>query len=110
MSTLSHPPATLTARVAKLRAIEAELCTILIEREPVIRGALLGLIARQHVLLLGAPGTGKSLLVRAIAQRIVGVDRFELLLTKFTTPEELFGPLCKGAGRPPRHGAPRVRG
>jgi MoxR-like ATPase len=93
MTILSQTITPLPAILDKLRAIEVELSATLIERESVIHGALLALIARQHVMLLGAPGTGKSLLVRAVAQRISSANRFELLLTKFTTPEELFGPL-----------------
>jgi hypothetical protein len=40
----------------------------------------------------GSPGTAKSALVRAIAQAFGG-SYFERLLTKFSTPEELFGPI-----------------
>jgi MoxR-like ATPase len=49
-------------------------------------------LAGEHVLLLGPPGTAKSALVRAIAQAFGGTY-FERLLTKFSTPEELFGPI-----------------
>ena len=98
MST-THIPTVITAAAAagKLRAIGDELAAMLVERDTVIRGALLALVARQHVLLLGAPGTGKSMLVRAIAERIVDTAKFEVLLTKFSTPEEVFGPLSLSA-------------
>lgn len=81
------------AVAAKLRAIGDELSEVLLERDAAIRGALLALVARQHILLLGPPGTAKSLLCRAIADRLDGAARFETLLTKFSTPEEVFGPL-----------------
>jgi len=93
MTILSQPGTRLSTSIDKLRTIEAELSATLIERESVIHGAILALVARQHVMPLGAPGTGKSYMVRAVAQRISSANRFELLLTKFTTPEELFGPL-----------------
>jgi MoxR-like ATPase len=62
------------------------------ERKAVIEGLLIGVLAGEHVLLLGPPGTAKSALVRAIAQAFGG-SYFERLLTKFSTPEELFGPI-----------------
>ena len=62
------------------------------ERRDVIDGALCAVLAGEHVLLLGPPGTAKSALVRAIAQAFGG-SYFERLLTKFSTPEELFGPV-----------------
>src|SRR5690242_21416875 len=60
------------------------------ERTAVIEGALAAVLAGEHVLLLGPPGTAKSALARAIAQAFGGIY-FERLLTKFSTPEELFG-------------------
>lgn len=60
------------------------------ERKDVILGALAAVLAGEHVLLLGPPGTAKSALARAIAQAFGG-SYFERLLTKFSTPEELFG-------------------
>jgi MoxR-like ATPase len=68
----------------------AGLTTRFPERKDVIDGALAAVLAREHVLLLGPPGTAKSALARAIAQAFGGVY-FERLLTKFSTPEELFG-------------------
>src|SRR6266567_796690 len=60
------------------------------ERKDVIDGSLAAVLAGEHVLLLGPPGTAKSALARAIAQAFGGTY-FERLLTKFSTPEELFG-------------------
>jgi MoxR-like ATPase len=60
------------------------------ERKHVIEGALAAILASEHILLLGPPGTAKSALARALAQAFGGVY-FERLLTKFSTPEELFG-------------------
>ena len=67
-----------------------DLATRFPERRNVIDGALAAVLTGEHVLLLGPPGTAKSALARAIAQAFGGTY-FERLLTKFSTPEELFG-------------------
>jgi len=72
--------------------IESELNAAHVERPDVVRSLLLALLARQHVILLGPPGTGKSRLARDLCQRILGTF-FEWQLTRFSTPEEVFGPM-----------------
>ncbi len=76
----------------KLQALRKELNQTFLERESIIDGLLALYIARQHGLLLGPPGTGKSALVSAASQVFNGAQYFQWLLTKFTTPEEIFGP------------------
>lgn len=49
------------------------------------------LAARENLFLLGPPGTAKSALVREMARLLQG-KTFEYLLTRFTEPNELFGP------------------
>ncbi len=73
-----------------LHQLRADLAGRFPERKDVIDGALAAVLAGEHVLLLGLPGTAKSALARAIAQAFSGIY-FERLLTKFSTPEELFG-------------------
>ena len=80
-----------------VNCVRTELTNILLEREDAIEAAILALLTRQHLLLLGPPGTAKSLLVRSICERISGTTYFERLLTRFTTPEELYGPLSLSA-------------
>lgn len=70
--------------------LSTDLTTRFPERKDVIEGALAAVLACEHVLFLGPPGTAKSALARAIAQAFGGIY-FERLLTKFSTPEELFG-------------------
>ena len=80
-----------SARRERLTAVAAELDQIFIERSEAVEGALAALLAGQHVLLIGPPGTAKSMLADEICQRIEGANYFPWLLTKFTTPEEVFG-------------------
>lgn len=49
------------------------------------------LVARENLFLLGPPGTAKSALVQALAAQLDG-RAFDYLLTRFTEPNELFGP------------------
>jgi MoxR-like ATPase len=49
------------------------------------------LVAGENLFLLGPPGTAKSALVHELGQRLHG-RTFEYLLTRFTEPNELFGP------------------
>jgi MoxR-like ATPase len=64
----------------------------LIERDVEARLVVLGMVAGEHVLFLGPPGTGKSVLGRRLSMICGGVF-FQRLFTRFTTPEEIFGPL-----------------
>lgn len=89
-----------TAAVTKFAALAAALRGVFFEREPEIRALFVALIARQNVLLLGDPGTGKSALTNALTAAIAPAPTadeppamFTLLLNKFTTLDEAFGPI-----------------
>ena len=79
----------------KIHALLQQLNTGLVERETITKTTLLTVLAGENPLLIGPPGTGKSLMARRIAEALAqdGSDYFEYLLTKFSTPEEIFGPL-----------------
>jgi MoxR-like ATPase len=68
----------------------------LIERDAQARCLVLAALCGEHVLFIGPPGTAKSELARRL-HRVVGGRYFERLLTRFTVPEELFGPLSLAA-------------
>jgi len=74
-----------------LHSIREELGQIFLERDELIDGALVALLAAQHVLVIGPPGTAKSMLADEVCRRLTGARYFQWLLTRFTTPEELFG-------------------
>lgn len=75
-----------------MKKIKQALKTKYHERQDVIDGALTALVAKEHILLLGPAGTAKSDFSRDITHVISGFKYFGWLLTKFTSPEELFGP------------------
>jgi MoxR-like ATPase len=76
----------------KFACTRHELAAALIERDDEIDLVLTALLAQEHPLLVGPPGTAKSLLLDAL-MGWMGGRRFTVLLTKFSTPEELFGPI-----------------
>lgn len=80
---------------ATLERISEELNQAFYERQTEIRGLLVGLIARENVLLLGPPGTAKSELSEAVCSAVdTGADGyFSWLLSRTSTPEEPFGPV-----------------
>jgi MoxR-like ATPase len=77
----------------KLTDIANHLSRCFVERLEIIHGLLTALVARQHVLLIGLPGTAKSAIVVELTRCISGASYFQWLLSRFSTPEELFGPV-----------------
>jgi MoxR-like ATPase len=75
----------------KIARIRDELNAQFFERGELIDGALCALLSAHHVLIIGPPGTAKSMLAEELCQRIESAEYFQWLLTKFTTPEEIFG-------------------
>jgi MoxR-like ATPase len=77
--------------LAKIARIRDELNRGFLERSDLIDGALTALLSSNHVLVIGPPGTAKSMLADELCRRIEGANYFQWLLTKFSTPEEIFG-------------------
>jgi len=71
------------------------LCNEFIDRNEEIMIIASGFISKTNVLLIGDPGTAKSMIIKRFAQEL-GYTRdngyFDYLLTKFTEPSEIFGP------------------
>jgi MoxR-like ATPase len=88
---LVHAPSR-TAVQDKFATARAELSSALIERDEEIDLTLTALLSNEHVLLVGPPGCGKSLLLDSVLSWSGGT-RFTVLLTKFTTIDELMGPV-----------------
>jgi len=79
----------LTERIRKMRD---SLLTDLVERDVEVRMVLLAALAGEHALLIGPPGTAKSMIAKRLQLAFKEAGYFERLLTRFTVPEEVFGP------------------
>src|SRR5713226_566420 len=79
------------APLSKIARIREELNRMFLERSDLIDGAIVAMLSANHVLIIGPPGTAKSMLADELCGRIEGANYFQWLLTKFSTPEEIFG-------------------
>jgi len=87
---------------SQLRSVARKLESHFVGRDEVVRLLLVCLVAGEHMLLVGPPGTAKSALVRWLA-RVVDAQYFEYLLTRFSEPSEIFGPVDIKAFREGRY-------
>lgn len=79
--------------VGRLRSdVVEEMKRRFVGRDEVIDLIALAVVAGEHLFLHGPPGTAKSALIRQFAQAVRG-QYFEYLLTRFSEPNEIFGPI-----------------
>ncbi|MEA2696431.1 MAG: MoxR-like ATPase [Myxococcales bacterium] len=76
----------------KLREVGRELDQRYLDKSELVRLLLVTLVAGEHMLIVGPPGTAKSALVRHLS-RLIDARYFEYLLTRFSEPNEIFGPV-----------------
>ncbi len=80
------------AVVARLARAAEVLADRFLGKEEVIRLMFVSVLAGEHMVMIGPPGTAKSALVRSFAE-VVDARYFDYLLTRFTEPNEIFGPV-----------------
>lgn len=95
-STKNGAPAQIQTVRPKVKALIDAMTKLFREREQVILGIWCAILAKEHAYLVGPPGTGKSAISRAISN-CLGASYFEWLMTRFTTPEEILGPMSLSA-------------
>lgn len=82
---------TTQSTIDKLIAVLGHLKGVFVGKDEIIDLMGLCLVGRENLFILGPPGTAKSATVRELSRLIDG-HTFEYLLTRFTEPNELFGP------------------
>lgn len=86
------PDAELLRAAQKVREVGRALDERYLDKSEIVRLLLVTLVAGEHMLIVGPPGTAKSALVRQLA-RLIDARYFEYLLTRFSEPNEIFGPV-----------------
>jgi len=77
----------------RIKKLLEQLNTGIYEKEQVMALALLSSIAGESIFLLGPPGVAKSLIARRLKYAYKNATVFEYLMSRFSTPDEIFGPV-----------------
>jgi MoxR-like ATPase len=85
-------PETVRNTIKRLNSVKRILKGMFTGRDQAIDLLILATVCQEHLLLVGPPGTAKTAIINRYTE-LIDAKEFSYLLTRFTEPSELFGPL-----------------
>ena len=77
----------------RIKQLLGEMNRGIYEKETEISLSLLAALAGESIILLGPPGVAKSMVARQLKTAFKDAKSFEYLMSRFSTPDEIFGPV-----------------